>query len=156
MRLTLTLPELEQGYSIQNGPNDRVMELKFMAERKEPIAIVPVVNHDRKVISSVLLTEYIDLGKPNSIQLKFRPIWCKAFTVCSYTKDTLLAVVCEFASGQFWVDSEGARSCKMTLDGNGTDPKVVHQSQYMLGDILVERPRPMLLHNVISLIQQNC
>lgn len=156
IRLTLILPELEQGYSIQNGIRERIAELKFMAERKEPVAIVPVSNHDLKVISAVLLTDTVDLGKETSVQIKFRPIWSKVFTVCSYTKDTLLAVVCELEAGQFWVDHDGARSCNMTLDGNGTDPKVVHYSQYMLGDILIERPRPKLLHHLIGLIQKNC
>lgn len=156
IRLSLILPELEQGYSVQNGIRERITELKFMAERKEPVAIVPVGNHDGRVISAVLLTDTVELGKETSVQIKFRPVWSKVFTVCSYTKDTLLAVVCELESGQFWVDLDGARSCSMTLDGNGTDPKVVHHSQYMLGDILVERPRPKLLHNLINLIQQNC
>jgi hypothetical protein len=153
IRLTLTLPELEQGWSVQNGIRERITEIKFMAERKEPVAITPIHNHDRKVISAVLLTDFLDLGKETSMQIKFRPIWCKLFTVCSYTKDTLLALVCEFEAGQFWVDHEGYRSCNMTLDGNGTDPKVVHHSQYTLGDILVERPRPKLLHHLIGLIQ---
>jgi hypothetical protein len=156
MRLTLILPELEQGYSIQSGPKERIMELKFMADRKEPISITPVSNHDRRIISAVLLTDSVDLGKETSMQIKFRPIWCKVFTVCSYTKDTLLALVCEFETGQFWVDHDGYRSCNMTLDGNGTDPGVVHHSQYTLGDILVERPRPTLLHHLIDLIQKKC
>jgi hypothetical protein len=155
IRLTLTLPELEQGYSIQNGPRERMIQLKFMAERKEPISIVPVSNHDQKVISAVLLTDAMDEDKNTSIQIKFRPVWCKTFTVCSYTKDTLLAVVCEFENGQFWVDTGGYRPCKMTLDGNGTDPKAVHRSQYALGDILMERPRPALLHNLVNLVQIN-
>jgi hypothetical protein len=156
MRLTVILPELEQGYSIQNGPRDRIMELSFTAGRKEPVAIYPIDNHDGKVISAVLLTETTDLGSLTSIRIKFRPIWCKLFTVCSYTKDTLLAVVCEFETGQFWVDHTGSRPCKMTTNGDGTDPRVVHRSQFALGDLLVERPRPRLLHNLISLIQTNC
>lgn len=156
IRLNLILPELEQGYSVQNGIRERITELKFMAERKEPVAIVPVGNHDGRVISAVLLTETIELGKETSIQIKFRPVWCKAFTVCSYTKDTLLAVVCEFENGQFWIDHTGARACKMTTNGSGTDPKVVYRSQYALGDLLIERPRPALMSNLISLIQKNC
>lgn len=156
MRLTLTLPELEQGYSIQNGIRERITELKFTAERKEPVAITPIVDHERRIISSVLLTEYLDLGRDTSLQIKFRPVWCKTFTVCSYNKDSLQAVVVELPNGQFWVDQDGCRPCDMTLNGSGTDPHVVHHSQFILGDLLVERPRPRLLHNLINLIQKSC
>jgi hypothetical protein len=156
MRLHLTLPELEQGSSTQVGPSERIMELKFTADRREPIAIVPICNHDRKVISAVLVTEYTDLGKSTGVRIKFRPIWSKIFTVCSFTKDTLQAVLCELANGQFWVDMTGSRPCKMTTNGDGTDPKIVQHSQEVLGELLVQRPRQQLMQNLINLLQQNC
>lgn len=153
MRLTLILPELESGHSLQTGPKDRINALHWTANRKEPVAIIPVTTHDQKVISFVLLTDSIT-GSENSCEIKFRPIWLKTFTLCSSTKDTLLALVLECEHGKFWIDKTGHHPTELTLEGNGTDPKTVHNSQYLFGDLLAAPERPEVLRNAIEFIQK--
>jgi hypothetical protein len=155
MRLTVTLPELEKGYSLQHGPKERILELGFMAERKEPVAIVPVSDHDYRIISAVLLTEAVGI-KETSVKILFRPIWCRIFTLWSNTHDKLSALVCQFSDQQIWVDDAGWRPCRMTLNGDGTDPKAVRESEYKLGELLIERPRPWILGTLSDLIQKHC
>ena len=156
MRLSILLPELERGMTIQGGPKDRQLDLTVMANRREPVAIRPVTNHDRKVISAVLLTECIP--HRNEVELKFRPIWCRLFTLCSSTKDKILALVIETENGKYWID-RGVPSyhpCNVTLSGNGTDPRVVEESQYLLGDLLLQDHRSNIILNLIEFLRQNC
>lgn len=153
MRLTISLPELDRGVSIQGGPRDRQLDLAVMATRHEPVAIQPVTNHDRKVISAVLLTEANTTKK--EVELKFHPIWCKIFTLCSSTKDKLLALVIETDKEQYWVDKTSVHSSSLTLSGNGTDPKTVQYSQYMLGDILCLDRRTDIVLNLIQFLKDH-
>lgn len=154
MKLTITLSELERGVSIQGGPKDRQLDLAVMANRREPVAIRPVVNHERKIISAVLLTGAD--SRKNEVELRFRPIWCKLFTLCSSTKDKLVAIILETEQGQYWIDkTDVARHGVLTLSGNGTDPKVVHESQYILGEILTQERRSDIILNLINFLKEH-
>lgn len=154
MRLTITLPELEEGASIQSGPNDRILDLSSFCGRRDPIAIVPVLDHDHRIVSTILPTvdaEYA--GSTHALRITFKPVWTKVFTLCSAKKDSILALVCQFEDGQYWVDNDGWKECKLTLDGPGTDPKTVHNSQFYLGDLLSTWPRPNVVYKVMELIR---
>lgn len=153
MRLTISLPELDRGVSIQGGPKDRQLDLAVMANRREPVAIRPVTNHDRRVISAILLTDAIT--SKSEIELKFRPIWSKVFTLCSSSKDKILALILETDQGQFWIDGDTTKPCKLTLAGNGTDPRIVEQSEYILGDLLTLDKRPDVVLNLIQFLQNH-
>lgn len=153
MRLHLTLPELEEGNAIQSGSNDRILDLQTIVDNKHPVAIIPQLNHDHRIISSVLLTDADQYGS-NSLRLKFTPLWCKTFTLCSAKKDSLLALTIEFDDGQYWVDKLGWHPSDLTLNGPGTDPKTVYNSQFILGDLLAEYPRSHIINSVIQLIQK--
>lgn len=155
MRLTVTLPELEEGASIQSGPGERVLDLRNFSEKRQPVAIQPIKDHDHRIISAVLLTadaEYA--GHGNIVRITFQPIWSKVFTLCAANKDSILALVCEFDDGQYWVSNNGWKECKLTLDGPGTDPKIVHNSQFYLGDLLSTWPRPNVVYKLIELIKE--
>ena len=156
LRLHLTLPELEKGSSLQNtGTKGRLADIYWRAMHKEPVAIAPTMNHDHKVVSVILLTEDPDPLRPGAaITIKFRPVVSKTFLLCSTTKDQLLAMIIEFDHGQFWFDESGYRKCELTLSGNGTDPKIVQNSFYVLGEMLADDHRPPILRNVISYIQK--
>lgn len=154
MRLTISRAELDSGASVQVGPKDRMLDLDMMANRHEPVAIRPVTNHDRKVISAVLLTEGLRHGK--EVEIKFRPIWCKVFTLCSSTKDKLLALIIETADGQYWINKEKISPCTMTLAGNGIDPSIVSESQYVLGELLLQERRTDVILNLIQFLKQHC
>lgn len=154
MRLHLTLPELEAGESIQTGSKERVLDIQVLSSSRQPIAIAPVRNHDHRLISAVLLHEYAEFyGSTTSVMVKFKPFWCKTFTLCSAKKDSLLALIMQFDDGQYWVDNSGWKECHLTLDGPGTDPKTVYNSQFMLGELLANYPRPYMLDQVIQLIK---
>jgi hypothetical protein len=154
MRLTLTLPELEQGWSIQGGPSERVLDLKMLAHRRDPVAVVPVSDHDHRIISVVRLIDDAIESTSNSLRIKFKPVWCKTFTLCAAKKDSILALICEFDEGQYWINRDGWRPCNLTLNGPGTDPKTVHNSQFVMGELLANWPRPDIVFNAIQLIQE--
>jgi hypothetical protein len=153
MRLHLTLPEIEEGRAVQSGPNERILDLQMLINNQHPVAIVPTLNHDHKIISSVVLID-AEQYSSNTLKVRFKPFWCKTFTLCSAKKDSLLAVIMQFEDGQYWVDKDGWRECRLTLDGPGTDPKTVYNSQFLLGDLLANHPRPRLIDSVIELIQK--
>jgi hypothetical protein len=153
MRLHLTLPELEQGSTVQSGPTERMLDLQMLINNRHPVAIAPTLNHDHKIISAVLLTD-ADSYTSNTLRIRFKPFWCKTFTLCSAKKDSLLALTIEFDDGQYWIDKLGWHPSNLTLNGPGTDPKTVYNSQFLMGDLLAEHPRPRLLDSVIQLIQQ--
>ncbi len=154
MRLYLTLIELEQGWSIQ-GPCsvDRIIDLERIVSNRHPVAVNPIQDHDHRIISAVLLLDSEHYGK-NTIKVRFTPFWCKTFTLCSAKKDSILALILEFDDGQYWIDQNGWRECHLTLDGPGTDPKTVHNSQFMLGELLANYPRPDLISTAIELIRK--
>jgi hypothetical protein len=156
MRLHLTLPELEQGWSIQ-GPAaaERILDLEMLARNRQLVAIAPIRDHDHRIISAVLLTADSEpYGSSHTIKVIYRPFWCKTFTLCSARKDSILALIMEFEDGQYWIDQNGWRECNLTLDGPGTDPKTVYNSQFMLGELLANYPRPNLLYTVNKLIRK--
>ena len=153
IRLPLSLPELERGASIQVGPKDRLLDLDMMANRGEPIAIRPVTNHDRKIISAVLLTESI--RRKSEVEIRFRPIWSKIFTLCSSTIDKLLALIIETPSGKYWIRKVEIAPCMLTLSGNGTDPKIVEHAQYVLVEILTDDRRTDIILNLIQFIKDH-
>jgi hypothetical protein len=153
MRLTLTLPELEQGAATQSGPNERILDLGVLIRNRHPVAIVPTLNHDHRIISAVLLT-YSEHYGSNTLRIRFTPFWCKTFTLCSARKDSLLALIMQFEDSQYWVDKEGWRPSHLTVEGPGTDPKIVYNSQFLLGDLLAEHPRPRLIDGAIHIIRK--
>jgi hypothetical protein len=157
MRLTLTLPELDSGLSVQGGTKSRITELQHLAARREPVAITPVTNHDQKVIAVVLLTEEVVdyTGKGTSITIKFRPVWCRTFTLCSITKDTITALMCEFDFGKYWIDRYGVKSADMTTSGDGCDPTTVRHSEIVLGDMLDDEKINNMKRNAIAFIQRS-
>jgi len=157
MKLSLGLAELERGFSVQAGPKERQLDLAVMANRKEPIAITPVTNHDRKVISAVLLTEAVAYGRETEI--KFRPIWCRIFTVFATkptktAKERLAAVVVQTDKGQYWLDKETYHISQLTLNGNGADPEVSRKAQYVLGDMLQQDYRSDIILNLIRFLKE--
>jgi hypothetical protein len=156
MRLHLTLPELEQGWSLQNGPSERILDLKVLCGRREPVAIQPIMDHDHRIISAIMLTEDAlgATGSDTDVRIGFTPLWCKIFTLCAARKDSLLALVVEMESGQYWVDRGGWRESRLTLNGPGTDPKITHNSQSVLGDLLSTWPRHNLVYELIKLIKK--
>jgi len=153
MQLHLTLPELEDGVTTQSGSSDRILDLEVLAAKQHPVAIAPILNHDHRIISSVLLTE-CEFYSGKSIRLKFTPFWCKTFTLYSARKDSLLALIMQFDEGQYWIDKQGWRQSHLTVEGPGTDPKVVYNSQFLLGELLANCPRPRLVDYVIELIRK--
>jgi hypothetical protein len=153
MRLHLTLPELEKGETTQTGTTERVLDLQMLINDRHPVAIVPILNHDHKIISAVLLTDS-ESYTSNTLKIRFIPFWCSAFTLCSAKKDSLLALTMQFDDGQYWVDKEGWHQSNLTVDGPGTDPKTVYNSQFLLGDMLAEYPRPRVLDTAIKLIRK--
>lgn len=154
MRLGITLPELEAGSSHQTGPSERILDLKVFAHRRDPIAISPISDHDHRIISVILPTGDAVEFSPTSLRLEFKPVWMKTFTLCSARKDSILSIICQFEGGQYWIDNTGWRPCNLTLDGPGTDPKVVHNSQFVMGDLLSTWPRPRIAYKAIELIQR--
>jgi hypothetical protein len=152
MRISLSLPELEAGKTIQTGSTERVLELCLMADKREPLAVSPVTDHDRRVISVVLLTEGIRKGK-SSCELHFRPAWNKTFTLYS-SRDKLLALIVELANGKFWVNEAGYKPCTLTTNGNGTDPRDVHNSQFTLADMMNEPRRSYVLLQALELLKK--
>jgi hypothetical protein len=156
MRLHLTLPELEQGWSIQGPASaERILDLETMASKRYPIAIAPIRDHDHRIISAVLLDAYPEPYRTShTIKVTYRPFWCKTFTLCAARKDSILALIMEFDDGQYWIDQKGWRECDLTLDGPGTDPKTVYNSQFMLGELLANYPWPDLLYTVNKLIRK--
>jgi hypothetical protein len=153
MKLTLTLPELENGFSIQGGAKDRLLDLAVMANRQEPVAIRPVTNHDRKIISAILLRDGNMIQ--NELHIKFRPIWSRVFTLCSSNKDQLLALIIETEEGQYWVNKDKFHKCTFSTSGNGADPNVVNKSQYVLGELLTQDRRPDIILNLIQFLKEN-
>jgi hypothetical protein len=156
MRLHLTLPELEQGWTLQNGPSERILDLKVVCGRREPIAIQPIKDHDHRIISAILPIEDAlgATGSQTDVRIGFDPIWCKVFTLCAAKKDSLLAMVVQFNRGQYWVDSKGWRDSSLTLNGPGTDPKITYNAQFVLGDLLSTWPRHHLVFELMKLIQE--
>jgi hypothetical protein len=76
------------------------------------------------------------------------------YTLCSAKKDSLLALILQFEDEQYWVDRDGWRPSHLTVEGPGTDPKTVYNSQFLLGDLLANYPRPHLFENVVELIRK--
>lgn len=140
MRLSLTKSELENGHSHQVGQKDRISELSRMAYRKDPVAISPIYLDDGRLVAVVRLTEdAIDSsGRGTRILIKFRPVWCKLFTVCTMHKDDLSAVVCEFDFGKYWIDHENISEAKLTTSGPGCDPEIVKHSEILLSEMLAD------------------
>ncbi len=157
MRLTVTLSDLENGFSVQGGAKERIANLRHIALAREPVAIHPVKNHDHKTISIIRLTDdAVDAGqRGNGIKITFRPVWVKTFLLCSMKKDDLIALVCEFDFGKYWINLEGVRETSVTTGGNGCDPKLVQQSERVLGDMIAEPIRGDILRNAISFIQRS-
>jgi hypothetical protein len=154
MRLGITLPELEQGASIQSGPSERILDLGILIRNRNPIAIAPITDHDHRIISVILPTEDPDNYSHTCLRITFKPLWCKTFTLCAAKKDQLLALIIKFNEGQYWVNRDGWRQSNLTLDGPGTNPKDVYNSQFVLGEILSTWPRPHIVYSVIKLIQE--
>jgi hypothetical protein len=153
MRLTITLPELEQGWSNQSRRSEDSLELKILSGNRSPVAIAPIKDHDHRLVSAVVLTEDAE-HCGSTVKIYFRPIWCRMYTLCSAKKDSLLALILQFEDEQYWVDRDGWRPSHLTVEGPGTDPKTVYNSQFMLGDLLANYPRPHLFENVVELIRK--
>lgn len=153
MRLHLTLPELEEGSSIQTGPSDRILDLGILARNRDPVAIAPISDHDHRIVSVILLTDFESYSH-TSIRIEFKPIWCRTFTLCAARKDQLLALIIQFDEGQYWVNKDGWRQSNLTVDGPGTNPKDVYNSQFILGELMATWPRPYIMHEAIKLIQE--
>lgn len=152
MRLNLTLPELEAGKADQVGASERILEMCISANKRDPFPISPLRDHDQRIISMVMFTEdSVRLG-PGRCRLAFRPLWNKTFTL--YDKQKLLALIIELPSGQFWVNEQGFTPCRMTTNGNGTDPKTVHNAQFTLADLMSESRRPYPVMHAIELLKK--
>lgn len=154
MRLTITLPELEQGWSIQSGATERILDINVMATNREPIPIATVKDHDHRLIALVIPTEDPRPSSATATTIHFKPVWCKTFTLCAAKKDSLLALIIQLNNGQYWIDRTGSKSCNLTLDGPGTDPKAVYRSQEVMGDLLANWPRPDLVLKAISFLKE--
>lgn len=154
MRLTVTLPELEQGWSIQCGATERILDVNMMAMNREPIPIAPIKDHDHRIIAFVMPTGDSKPNSPTATTIAFKPVWCKTFTLCAAKKDSLLALIIQLQNGQFWIDRGGWKSCNLTLDGPGTDPKAVYRSQEVMGDLLATWPRPNLVLDAIAFFKE--
>jgi hypothetical protein len=127
----------------------------MLANRRDPVSIAPLSDHDHRIISVVRLTDDSEQhSSGTSTRIKFKPIWNKTFTLCAAKKDSILALVCQFESGQYWLDNKSWRESKLTLDGPGTDPTTVHNSQFMLGELLNTWPRPPIVFTAIQLIRE--
>jgi hypothetical protein len=154
MRLGLTLLELGEGSSVQTGPSERILDLEMLARNRDPIAIVPILDHDHKTIAVILPTEDPEAYSHTCTRLTFRRLWCKTFTLCAAKKDSILALTIQFDDDQYWVTKDGWRPSNLTVDGPGTDPKDVYNSQFVLGELLSTWPRPHIVYSVIKLIQE--
>lgn len=154
-RLTITLPELEQGFAFAGGNKARTQELTHLSAARTPMPIYPVLTHDHKKITAVLLTQDAEQGS-SKLKLYFRPVWCKLFTICSMKKNTLSAVLCEFEFGKFWFDKTGVHATNgFSTSGHGCDPTWVEASELALGDMLADSKRHNLIKDVLGFIQQN-
>jgi hypothetical protein len=155
MRLSLSLLELEQGWSVQTGPTDRIVDIGMLAHKRETVSIVPLTDHDHRIISIIRLIDDVVQTSPTSCQIKFRPVWCRVFTLCSAKKNSLLALLCEFTDRKYWVNNQGWKECEMTTDGPGTDPMVVYNSQFLMSELFNTWPRPDIVFQAAKLIQEN-
>lgn len=155
MRLNLTLPELEAGKAWQTGASDRILDICMAADRREPFPIVPLEDHDHRLISIIIFTQDAE-RHASRCQLYFRPIWNKTFTLYSHNpgKDRLLALIIELSTGKYWVDNSGYKSCNLTTNGNGTDPKTVRFSHFILAEMLALPERPYILQQAIELLKK--
>jgi hypothetical protein len=157
VRLTISSLELENGYCVQTGSKARITELHHLTMGKMPVAIVPVLHMNGKMISVVRLTEMgIDrVGKGTSLDIKFRPVWCRLYTLYSMKKDTLLAVICEFDFGKYWIDDSGVKEAKLTTQGSGCDPAIVNRAETALSDMLDADKFTSIHDNLIRFIQKS-
>lgn len=135
MKLTITLPDLQAGVSLQRGRTSRINELRILSGRGDPVAVNPV-HCDGKAISIIRLKEEYEPHGEYSIGLKFRPVWNKTFTLCSAKKDSLLALIMELEDGKYWIDKSGVKEAKLTTVGNGCDPKIVEEAELVFSDLL--------------------
>jgi hypothetical protein len=136
MKLTISLPELEEGRSLQRGRTGRINELRILSERKDPVAVNPVRDPDGRMISLIRLKDEFEYHGEYSIGIKFRPVWNKTFTLCAARKDQLLALFMELEDGVYRIDKRGVREAKLTTKGNGCDPKVVAESEVAFSGLL--------------------
>ena len=156
MKLTVSMPELEAGESLQRSSEKRVNELNHLCSRGELVSTWPIRCRDGREISVLRL---LPTDPPNkySIRIKFRPVWNKTFTLCSSRKDTILALVLELEDGdsskQYWVDRSGVREAKLTTKGEGCDPGVIASSETALADILIEGRNNLVVQEAVQFLK---
>jgi hypothetical protein len=90
---------------------------------------------------------------PGCCEVKFRPVWNKTFTLYS-SKEKLLALIIELTEGKYWVDNDGFKPCKLTTNGNGTDPRAVLDSHFTLSELMNAPRRHYIVLQAIELIKQ--
>jgi hypothetical protein len=153
--INLSLSELESGSTLIGGAKDRRLEIEHQARRREPLAISPIRSRDgSKTYSAIAPTGEVD-ETPRGPIIKFRPIWCRLFTINSMFKNSLTRLACEFDFGKYIIDVNGVQPANLTMSGPGTDPRIVSGSETALGKILEEEQTSDLSFQLQSFIKRS-
>lgn len=148
MKLGLTLNDLERGSVLVGGSNDRKNEAMHSAKNRDPFTINPVRLRDgSKKIAAIAPTGEVN-ETARGPEIKFRPVWCKLFTVNSMPNNKLARIVCEFEHGKYMIDRAGARKVDLTLNGYGVDPSVAEAAEVEIASFL-EQPRVGTIGDII-------